>query len=50
MGKSSGLIFVGCMFLGMGIGKLYGDVSVGTLIGMGIGFIGMAVCRKCCKK
>jgi len=29
-------------------GKLYGDVSVGTLIGMGIGFIGMAVCRKCC--
>jgi len=32
-------MFVGCMFLGIGIGFLTGELPAGTLIGMGIGFI-----------
>lgn len=43
MGKISSFIFVGCMFLGIGIGVLFGEKQTGTLIGMGVGFIGMAV-------
>ncbi|MCE4599563.1 MAG: hypothetical protein F7C81_05140 [Desulfurococcales archaeon] len=40
-----GLVFVGFMFIGMGIGMLLDRVAVGTLIGMGIGFIAMAILR-----
>ena len=32
-------MFVGCMFLGIGIGYLVGNVQAGTLIRMGAGFI-----------
>ncbi len=37
-----GLGFVGCLFLGMGFGMFYGNVSIGVLIGLGVGFIVMA--------
>ena len=32
-------IFVGCMFLGIGIGMLFGEPGIGVLIGLGVGFI-----------
>jgi hypothetical protein len=37
-----GLIFVACLFLGGGLGSMLGNVSVGSMIGMGIGFLAMA--------
>jgi len=38
-----GLIFVGCMFLGAGIGRIFGDTGTGGMIGMGIGFVIMGI-------
>lgn len=40
-----GLVFVGCMFLGGGVGSMLGNAQTGWLIGMGIGFLGMALTR-----
>ncbi len=41
----SGLIFVGCMFIGGGLGLLFGRPEVGGAVGMGIGFLAMALFR-----
>ncbi len=43
--KVGGLMFVGCMFIGMAAGKFYPGIgmTVGLFAGMGIGFIMMAV-------
>ncbi len=38
----SGLVFVGCMFIGGGIGFLINQVVFGGAIGMGVGFLAMA--------
>ena len=38
-------IFVGLMFLGMGVGMVLGNTGAGTLIGMGLGFILASVIR-----
>ena len=32
-------IFVGCMFVGIGLGFLFEHIPAGTMIGMGVGFI-----------
>jgi len=40
-----GLVFVGLMFLGAGVGLLVGHTGAGALIGMGLGFIAMALLR-----
>jgi len=40
-----GIVFVGCIVLGMGIGALVGQAGPGTLIGVGVGFIAMAMAR-----
>ncbi|MEO0255500.1 MAG: hypothetical protein ABIN20_08800 [candidate division WOR-3 bacterium] len=38
--KSAGpMIFLGFLFIGLGIGFLFGKVAVGSSIGMGFGFI-----------
>jgi len=39
--KNSGFIFSGCMFIGLGLGFYFGEVAIGVLIGMGVGFIAM---------
>ncbi|WP_179194888.1 hypothetical protein [Bacillus sp. EAC] len=40
-----GIVFVGCMFLGGGLGSLFNDPHSGWLIGMGAGFLGLALTR-----
>jgi len=41
-----GLVFVGLMFLGAGVGLLVGRTGAGALIGMGLGFVAMALLRE----
>ena len=41
--KAGGLLFVGCMFIGMAAGWYYCNLLIGMFAGMGIGFIMMAV-------
>lgn len=44
MGTSiGGVLFVGCMFIGAGIGMMYDAIPIGSAIGMGIGFIAMGI-------
>lgn len=38
-----GYVFVGCMFVGMGLGMYFNNTGIGLMIGMGVGFLGMAV-------
>ena len=44
-GGVSGLVFVGCLMLGLAIGFLIGNIPAGLFGGMGVGFIGMAIAR-----
>jgi len=41
----SGLLFVGCLFIGGGIGLLLHRPDVGGAIGMGVGFFALALVR-----
>jgi hypothetical protein len=40
-----GLVFVACMFIGAGIGLMFKRPDVGGAIGMGLGFLFMALVR-----
>jgi len=39
------LLFVGGLFIGLGIGMIYNQVAAGVLIGMGCGFIASFIAR-----
>ncbi|MBI3502359.1 MAG: hypothetical protein HY063_11250 [Bacteroidetes bacterium] len=41
--KAGGLLFVGCMFIGMALGWYFDAYQIGMFGGMGVGFIMMAV-------
>lgn len=41
----SGLVFVGCLLIGLAIGIWTGQVAVALLGALGVGFIGMAIAR-----
>ncbi|MEZ4862780.1 MAG: hypothetical protein R3C14_15800 [Caldilineaceae bacterium] len=41
----SGLIFVGCLLIGLALGIFTGQVAVALLGALGVGFIGMAIAR-----
>lgn len=38
-----GVVFTGCLFIGLGLGIYFNQVAVGVLVGMGVGFIGMGI-------
>jgi len=44
--ERGGVAFVGCIILGTGIGMLFDSVGAGSTIGVGVGFIAMALLGK----
>ena len=43
--ESGGVAFVGCSLIGIVLGMLYGQIAVGSLLGVGVGFMIMALMR-----
>jgi len=41
----SGLIFVGCLMIGLAVGFFVGNIVAGLFGGLGVGFIAMAIAR-----
>lgn len=39
-------IFLGCMFVGMGVGEIFDQAGIGMLIGMGVGYIAEAITER----
>lgn len=46
IGERSGLAFVGFLILGLAFGILYNQTAVGVLMGLGLGFISMALLKE----
>jgi hypothetical protein len=47
---AGGLVFVGALILGIGLGMYYGNTAVGTLVGLGAGFILFGIIKVLMKK
>lgn len=45
-----GIAFVGSILIGVGLGMYYGQTAVGSLLGVGVGFILMAIFRAVFRK
>ena len=45
-----GLVYVACIIIGLGIGMLFGKTAEGTIIGVGVGLLAMAILRLKAKK
>ncbi len=43
--KTSGLLFVGCLFVGMAVGFWFHQLPIGLFGGMGVGFLASAAYR-----
>lgn len=43
--SASGVAFVGCMMVGIGLGVLFDNAGAGTLLGIGVGFLVMSIMR-----
>ena len=41
----TGLVFVGCLLIALGLGLLTGNVAAYLIGGLGVGFIAMAIVR-----
>ena len=41
----SGLVFVGCLMIGLAVGFITGNIVAGLFGGLGVGFIAMAIVR-----
>ena len=41
--QAGGLLFVGCIIIGLGVGMLFDAAGIGSIIGVGAGFITMAI-------
>ena len=42
---ASGVVFVGCLLIGLAAGLLTGQMAVGLLGGLGVGFVGLGIVR-----
>lgn len=40
---AGGLLFIGCMFIGMGLGYMLGNMGTGLFVGMGSGFVAFGI-------
>jgi hypothetical protein len=45
-----GILFTGCMFIGLGSGIYFHHTAVGLFIGMGVGFVAMGIAWALVKK
>lgn len=43
--EGGGIAFVGSLFIGIGLGIKYNQVAVGVMLGLGVGFLIMAIIR-----
>ena len=43
--EGGGIAFVGSLFIGIGLGIKYNQVAVGVMLGLGVGFLLMAIIK-----